>query len=242
MLGLVYLDLGDAAQADYWLKQSITIGAVRTWPNVGMALLHTYRHDVALAQESANRAMQAIPVKTIDPFGWQLAFSLIRNMDLRAGRAAEARALYQTHYPALLNDNEPVINRTNYRQAIDLALVLAKTGEQDRADYLLDRSLAFVRGKPRLDFVGYGIADVQILALQGKTEAALTALRQAIDEGWRQFWWYYAEHDPNLDSIRNEPEFQAMMQEIRADMAEQLVRVHEWEANGELAPIPKSLE
>ncbi len=239
VLGLVYLDLGDAAQADYWLKQSITKGAVRTWPNVGMALLHTYRHDATLAQESANRAMQAIPVKTIDPFGWQLAFSLIRNMELSAGAAADARALYQTHYPALLNDNEPVIDRTNYRQAIDLALALAKTGEQDRADYLLDRSLAFIQGIPRLSFFGYQIVDVQIYALQGKTEAALTALRQAIDEGWRRFWWYYAEHNPNLDSIRNEPEFQAMMEEVKADMAAQLERVREMERNGELELIPK---
>ena len=70
----------------------------------------------------------------------------------------------------------------------------------------------------------------------------MTGLRQAIDKGWRQFCWYYAERNPNLESIRNEPEFQAMMEEIRADMAEQLARVHEWEANGKLAPIPKSLE
>ena len=160
-------------------------------------------------------------------------------MELSAGAAADARALYQTHYPALLNDNEPVIDRTNYRQAIDLALALAKTGEQDRADYLLDHSLAFIQGIPRLSFFGYQIVDVQIYALQGKTEAALTALRQAIDEGWRQFWWYYAEHNPNLDSIRNEPEFQAMMEEVKADMAAQLERVREMERNGELELIPK---
>ncbi len=241
-LGLLYLDLGDVARAEYWLKQSIAVGAVRTWPNVGMTLLHTHRDEDGQALQSANRAVQAIPVRRSDPRGRRLTFSLVRNAELKAGRAAEARTLYQTHDPALLNDNEAVIDGTNYRQAIDLALVLAKTGEQDRADYLLNHSLAFVRGKPRLDFVGYGIADVQIYALQGKTEAALTALRQAIDEGWRQFWWYYAEHDPNLDSIRNEPEFQAMMQEIRANMAEQLARVHEWETNGALAPILKPLE
>ena len=132
--------------------------------------------------------------------------------------------------------------RLQLAQAIDLAFVLAKTGEQDRADYLLNRSLAFIQGMFRHGVKGYGIADVQIFALQGKSEAALTTLRQAIEEGWRQFWWYYAEHDPNLDSIRYELEFQIMMEEIRANMAEQLARVHEWEANGELAPISKSLE
>ncbi|MEE9158594.1 MAG: tetratricopeptide repeat protein [Gammaproteobacteria bacterium] len=242
LFGLLYLDLGDVARAEYWLKQSVAVGAVRTWPNVGMAMLHTYRDEDGQALQSANRAVQAIPVHGSDPGGRQLALGQVRGAELKAGRAAEARALYQTHYPALLNNNEAVIDYTNYRQAIDLALVLIRTGEQDRADDLLDHSLAFVQGMFRLGFAGYGIADVQIYALQGKTEAALTTLQQAIDEGWRLFWWYYAKHDPNLDSIRNEPEFQIMMEEIRADMAEQLARVQEWVANGELAPIPKSRE
>ena len=243
LLGLLYLDLGDVARAEYWLNQSVAVGAaVRTWPNVGMAMLHTYRDEDSQALEYANRAVQTIPAWGSDPWGRRLALAQVRGIELKAGRSAEARSLYQTYYPVLLNDNEPVIDRTNFRQAIDLALVLARTGEQDQADYLLDRSLAFISDKPRLGFLRQGIADVQILALQGKTEPALTALRQSVDEGWRQFWWYYAEHDPNLESIRNEPEFQAMMEEIRADMAEQLARVHEWEANGELPPIPNSLE
>jgi len=55
-------------------------------------------------------------------------------------------------------------------------------------------------------------------------------------------WWYYLKLDKNLDSIRDEPEFQAMVKEIEADMAEQLARVHARRANDELTPIPKSLE
>ena len=86
------------------------------------------------------------------------------------------------------------------------------------------------------------ISDVQIYALQGQTTEALVALREAIDQGWRSLWWYDLKHDKNLDSIRDEPEFQAMVKEIETDMAEQLARVHARQANGELAPIPKSLE
>ncbi len=37
----------------------------------------------------------------------------------------------------------------------------------------------------------------------------------------------------------DEPEFQAMVAEIEADMAEQLARVREMEKNGELEPIPE---
>lgn len=39
--------------------------------------------------------------------------------------------------------------------------------------------------------------------------------------------------------MRDEPEFQAMIPEIEADMAEQLARVREMERNGELEQIPE---
>jgi hypothetical protein len=65
------------------------------------------------------------------------------------------------------------------------------------------------------------------------------ALRQAIDEGWRRFWWYLLKRDPNLESLHDEPEYQAMVAEIEADMAAQLERVREMERNGELEPIPE---
>ncbi len=68
---------------------------------------------------------------------------------------------------------------------------------------------------------------------------ALSALRQAIDEGWRSLWWYLLKQDPNLESLHDEPEFQAMVAEIEADMAAQLARVREMEKNGELEPIPE---
>jgi hypothetical protein len=164
----------------------------------------------------------------------------LRNDDLRAGRSAEARARYERGYPELLQEDEPTVHGGNYLAAIDLALVLIHTGEQERADLLLDRSLAFIQTTHRMGGLGdgYGIADVLIYALQGETEAALSALRQAIDQGWRTAWWLYLEHGPSLDSIRDEPEFQAMLKEIKADVAAQLEHVRAMEANGELAPVP----
>jgi hypothetical protein len=140
----------------------------------------------------------------------------------------------------LVNEGDPKIDNTvRYRAAIDLALVLSRTGEQERADLLLDRSLQQIQTLSRLGFGGYWIADVQIYALQGEEQKALSALRQAIDEGWRAWWWYFLKHDPNLESLHDEPEFQAMVEEIETDMATQLARVREMERNGELEPIPE---
>jgi hypothetical protein len=147
--------------------------------------------------------------------------------------------LYEESYPELLNEGDPTVDGSNWREAIDLALVLSKTGEQEQADLLLNRSFQRIQTLPRLGRYGYGVADVQVYALQGDKQKALLALRQAIDEGWRDSWPYFLEHDSTLESLHDEPEYQAMVAEIEADMAAQLARVREMERNGELEPIPE---
>jgi hypothetical protein len=146
--------------------------------------------------------------------------------------------LYERFRPELLSENDPRIDDNNYNIAIGLALVLIRTGEQERANLLLDRSLKYIQTIPRLGH-GYWIADVQIYALKGEKQKALSALRQAVDEGWRASWRYFLKYDPILESLHDEPEFQAMVAEIEADMAEQLARVREMERNGKLEPIPE---
>ena len=81
----------------------------------------------------------------------------------------------------------------------------------------------------------FGIAEVQIYVLRGEKQKALSSLRHAIDEGWRRKWWYQLQHKPDLEPLHDEPEYQAMVKEIEADMAAQLARVQAMEQNGELA-------
>ncbi len=79
---------------------------------------------------------------------------------------------------------------------------------------------------------------MQIHAIRGDNQEALSSLRKAIDEGWRFRWRDYLEHDPILDSIREEPEFQMMLAEIKTDMAEQLARVKQMEKEGDVCVNP----
>ena len=76
------------------------------------------------------------------------------------------------------------------------------------------------------------------LRATGRKAEALAALRKAVDEGWRTHWWYYLQYDPNLESIRDEPEFQAIPTEIKTDMSAQMQRIREMEQSGEIEAIP----
>jgi tetratricopeptide (TPR) repeat protein len=234
-LGWLFLDLGDLDRAKYWIEKSIELGPEKFGPNLAMQLLHLYRGDLSASLEYGRSAFE-----TEDPWTFPLhSFEPVRVHKLRAGRYLEARAAFEKIAPELLNGNFPNIDEKNYRAAIDLALISSKTGEQQRADRLLEGSLQYIQQIPRLGLSGYGIADVQIYALQGDKQKALSTLRQAIDEGWRAHWWYFLKYDPTLESLHDEPEYQAMVAEIEADMAAQLARVREMERNGELEPIPE---
>ena len=53
----------------------------------------------------------------------------------------------------------------------------------------------------------------------------IAELEQAVQSGWRYQWRFYLEFDPILEPLRGEPRFQALVDEIRADMAEQLEQI-----------------
>jgi tetratricopeptide (TPR) repeat protein len=234
VLGMLLLDLGDPGTAKYWINRSIALGPENFWPNLAMQLLQLYQGDEVASFDDERKDF------TRSDYRFYIgSIQLLRDHGFRTGRYAEARTLYEENRPELLGEEAPNVEYGNTGVAIDLALVLSKTGERERAGLLLERALERIQTIPRLGKYGYGVADVKIYALQGDRKKALSALRQAIDEGWRGFWWYLLKHDPSLESLHNEPEFQAMVAEIEADMAAQLARVREMERNGELEPIPE---
>jgi tetratricopeptide (TPR) repeat protein len=216
-LALLYLDLGDNKKAEHWVEKAIELGPGAFRPNVAKALLALHRGD---GTQNVRCAIRAVDGKPNVWWGWA-ALAQLRNHDLRTDHVDEARARYERFFPAFASGHEVLINRTNFRIAIDYALVLVRSGEQKRAHKLLDCCLAFIRTIPRMGQEGHWISDAAIYALRGDNGASLAALREAKEQGWRAYWWYYLKHDPNFDAIRAEQDFQSIVQELREDMANQ---------------------
>ena len=206
------------------MAQSLRVDKGQGPPDFVASLAALYRGQSDLALKYAQNALKAMPQANV-------MLAVQRDADLRTNDFASARRRYARAYPELLATGAPKVDAANCGAAIDLALVLRRSGDDAAADKLLDLSDIAMRGLPRLGGSGFGIADVQMYALRGEKAKALSALRAAEQARWRgPNWRYYRDHDPSLDSIRNEPEFKAVSADIRRDMAHQ---------RAELAARPK---
>jgi tetratricopeptide (TPR) repeat protein len=224
---IAYLELGDADSARQWVDRGLQLGPETFWPLWGDLLHNVYTSDDKAAEADARKLLE------IYPRNWGALF-ILRNADLRAGRYEVARSRYERAYPELTGPEAPRVDVANYFAAIDLALVLMRLGEKERANELLEPSMDVIKTLPRLGTAGYWISDARIYALQNRPELAIAALARAIDEGWRILSWLYLGYDPNLESIRDEPEFEQLQKKLQADLDEQANRVRDLRASGEL--------
>jgi len=128
-----------------------------------------------------------------------------------------ARSYLLRGYPRLSGDQPAAIDRKSLGAVVMLAFLEQQLGNPTVADTMLDEALDFARATPRMGMWGHGITDVQVLALQGRKDDALDALREAIDQGFvslAPFDMWSIDQDPMLDSLRNDPRYESMRLEM----------------------------
>jgi TolB-like protein/tetratricopeptide (TPR) repeat protein len=195
----------------------------------GQVALKVFQSDYVGAAEIMEDAIEG--VERPRPF----QFSLISTFAMFAGEFDKAREYAELANPEFAADADPEADAFNSSNLVAYAFILQNLGENQRANRLLDETLSTVRTLPRVGLAGHGIRDVQILALQGKSFEALAAFRDAIDEGFRgsvasNGWPLLI--DPYLDSLRDQPAFQAMVGELDDAVAEMQQRVSDAEQSG----------
>jgi len=146
----------------------------------------------------------------------QLAFYLEQHE-----RYEELVEVMQRAYPELF-EQPPTVNGATTWPAMMTAHALQELGDAEQTVLLLDAIEEVISGMRLITGPGFtnGIENVEVAALRGNTEEALANLRRAIDQNWR-FTWDYMPASKTLDSIRDDPRFDAMIEEIRADVARQ---------------------
>ena len=227
LLPILYWDLGDDEARDRVLRQAEERLPDNAIVNALLAWRDLQGGDRNGAGRRARRVLEANPRDSN-------ALGLLAVIDYRDGRYAESVARYRKAYPELFTA-APRIDAWNYTVAIDIVPALQKLGKTDEALALLAGSEKVMT---RLPLVGGGLKwegratnDARALALRGRKQEALAALRAAEQAGWRGGGWRWARDlQPAFDSIRDDPEFKAIFADIERDMARQ---------RAELAKRPK---
>jgi len=234
-LGMIYFDLGDPVAGEYWMQETMRLAPTQfrsKW-----AAWHLSRYSSS--PEEMIATTEALLAESPNS-EWAL-FAMLKTWN-QAGRSDALLQRIRVAELDLFNGEDPEVNDSNWNLAIEVAYILAEVGELERADNLLNKALLAIRSMPRLGYGGFRIGDVEIYALLGDKEKALSTFATAVEAGWRISWWLDTEANGNLTSLHDDSRYQAIVADIQSQMAEQLARVRQWEANGELASIPKSLD
>jgi tetratricopeptide (TPR) repeat protein len=247
LIATTYFDLGDVTVAGYWVDAASRLDPEAPWARMLSALRHLYHDEKAEAVAIARELARSDSSYSRGTRGLALRIAFVS--DLAAGNSEEIITRYLKRYPVLAKGQFPIGERSNvydvweaFSVTLDLAAAYLHAGEKVQAESLLSLVESELPHWPQVGswIFGYFYADVELLALRGDKEQALAALREGSAKGIRYMWRFHLLHNPNLELIRDTPEFAAIIAEIEADMAEQLARVHEMQRSGELTPIPQS--
>lgn len=225
ILGMEYLSLGDTERAAYWLDESARRGPDEFRALFGHAFLYRALGEEEKAVAIARRLQAMVPGNNA---------SLVTLVSF--GRDREAIEMGETDWPAMTCQGEPGVNRNNVFQAINLSLAYERSGRDDCSRALLEAILAIIED-PGTDPRAFGFLHAEVYARLGNMQRALEILRASVDSGMRVQWMGQVELSPHMERLREVPQFSAIRDVVRADLARQLALVREMEARGELAPV-----
>jgi tetratricopeptide (TPR) repeat protein len=194
-------------------------------------LRHLIEEDYGAAAEGFTRIIEEslLPERYI--------FDVASNSALLAGDLETAKKYALAADPVLGGDTVARVDRTSAMNAVKLAYIYQREGRNGEASRLLTETLDVIRDLPRLGTHGFGIRDVQIYALLGRREDAITAFREALDAGYRGsilFDGWPLAIDPYLEDIREEPRFLQMVDELEGYLATMRESIYRAEASGQL--------
>jgi TolB-like protein/Tfp pilus assembly protein PilF len=151
-----------------------------------------------------------------------------------------AREFILIDEPILREDAALQVDRFTIPAVIRLAYISQRQGDSGHARELLLAALPVVRDLPRLGWFGQGIQEVRILAMLGRKDEALGALRALVDDGFRNpvltdLW--SLEEDPFLAVLRDDERFTAILEEVDRSMQQMYDRVLEAERSGDWSSL-----
>jgi predicted Zn-dependent protease len=231
---MVYISSGDFDSARKWLQWIEHNQNQNPMFLANMAILNISEDNL---ESAVINVRQALDSQMQDRWGSDAV--MVRTLLIWAldqGRTGTALEIIRQAHPELF-DHPPVVDANNVLQAIDTAQLLQLENRDDEAKKLLQASIAAYDKPYTVTESWLASGKAQALALLGEKQAALKELRHQVDKGWRLLWRWNSELNPNFESLREDPEFHAIIEFLDTDMARQLESIRAMEAAEEI-PLP----
>jgi tetratricopeptide (TPR) repeat protein/tRNA A-37 threonylcarbamoyl transferase component Bud32 len=200
-LGLVYLHVGLLDRGQHEVERALAINPGNTLARFRLGVIELYRGEYARAYDIFN----STPLEK-NPTLWafQTATALFRLE--RVSEATELLDKFLEDYP---KDEGGVGHSVR-------AMLLARAGRRAEAEREIAQSIALGRTFGHFHHTAYNIASAY--ALLGKPRDAMTWLQLAADEGFPCYPLFAS--DTQLDPIRTDPGFKALLAKMKADWEE----------------------
>ena len=213
---LLYLNLGDDQAAERCIDSFEQAYRANERPSFRW-VLYDFRHQYQKAVDVLEQLAQQAEPNNADVM--EYVMERLGRRYLNTGDVDKARSIWQELAPELYGDEDVVVKPDDVAKTAYVAYTLHIDGELDRANYLFDQALDTMQSMHRLMGPGYVTLDIFIHVTRGEKQKAISALREAINEGWRYGWWRL--NSPFYDSMRGEPEWIELLTELEADIARQ---------------------
>jgi TolB-like protein/DNA-binding winged helix-turn-helix (wHTH) protein/Flp pilus assembly protein TadD len=230
-LATAYDDLGIADQATYLYERHLDLNQDDLYSHIARARLHLLRGESEQAERvfEKMKALYAGLNSEVD--------AMLTGFDLHQGNPGLVIERIETAYPILMspdsyNGHDPHV----FKMALIYAAALYQTGQEERAAPLIRRIFEILPSWSRHRWEGFQTLDTWLHMAMGNEDAAIQSIRE-----WRAIGGRVdlTQHRMVPDSLFDHPEFQAINNEILAELAEQRANLARMEAAGEVAPMPQ---
>jgi len=213
--GIVWrlLDMGEYDLAEKWVDE-LERRQNSAWPDQ-RAVLAQMRHKPGEAAAILADARQRGELSDQGYAFWTLRL----NRNFGAARQAYEQAVRDMHRDIMTFD--PDIDWLWY---LDYATILQRDGESEQALALIEQIQPLIEkqiadGVVLGSFLQLQVNLAELHALRGETKLAVAALRQALKDGFTTF--PYLRVAPQFDGLREDPDFQAVYEEMEAKLMSQ---------------------